>query len=72
MIDQNRENDRAELAGRLSSRMTLALLLGALSLSLAALAAAGRGLRVTVIDAAAAAVLAGSLVAAASVLAISV
>ena len=69
---QNRQADRAELAGRRSARVALALLLAALSLSLAALAASGRASRTTVIDGAAAAVLFGALIAAASVFLIGV
>ena len=60
-IEQNEQADVAERAGRRANRMNLALLLSALTLSLAALAATGRGARMRGIDRVAAAVLAASL-----------
>jgi hypothetical protein len=57
-VEQNEQADVAERAGH---RMNLALLLSALTLSLAALAATGRGARMRGIDRVAATVLAASL-----------
>jgi hypothetical protein len=60
-VEQNEQADVAERAGRRANRMNLALLLSALTLSLAALAATGRGARMRGIDRVAATVLAASL-----------
>jgi hypothetical protein len=66
-VAQNAQADVAERAGKRANRMSLALLLGALTLSLAALAATGRGARLRGIEYVAAAFLAASLAVAASV-----
>jgi hypothetical protein len=60
-VEQNEQADVAERAGRRANRMNLALLLSALTLSLAALAATGRGVRLRGIDRVAAAVLVAAL-----------
>jgi type II secretory pathway pseudopilin PulG len=65
-VEQNEQADVAEQAGRRAGRMNLALLLSALTLSLAALAATGRGARLRGIDRVAAAVLVAALAVAAS------
>jgi hypothetical protein len=63
---QRRQADAAQRAGRRGSRVDLALLLAALSLSLAALAATTVGGRTVVVQRAAAAMLILSLIAALS------
>jgi hypothetical protein len=65
-IEQNEQADIAERAGKRANRTSLALLLGALTLSLAALAATGRAGRLRGIDYVAAAFLVASLAVAAS------
>ena len=66
-VDQNKQADVAERAGRRANQMNLALLLSALTLSLGALAATGRGTRMRGIDRVAAALLVASLAVALSV-----
>jgi type II secretory pathway pseudopilin PulG len=65
-VEQNRQADLAERAGKRTNRVNLALLLSALTLSLAALAATGRDARLRGIDRVAAAILVAALAVAAS------
>jgi hypothetical protein len=67
-LEQNAQADVAEQAGKRANRMNLALLLSALTLSIAALAATGRGARLRGIDRVGAAVLVAALAVAASVM----
>jgi hypothetical protein len=67
LADRNREVDRAEDAGR-GSRVTFAILLAGLALTLSALAASARAEGVNLMDGAAGALLVVALVTAGSVL----
>jgi hypothetical protein len=65
--EQNAETDRAQRAGARSNRVTVALLLGALAVSLGALSHVARSRRPSLLDLGAASVLGMSLIALASV-----